>query len=319
MRPIIKSGIFEKLDVLVSEFTRSTPYNSDSIQGLLYEPSRAIEVYNKIRVVFSLGGGGSSPDQVSFPNVFFNRDFMSGLEHGASVIIIAIDETFEHEHIRRSFVKHIELMFEPHSGNRISAVDSDLYSFIHICFLPIRIPTCVDPTELARTTFLLQRPGASFKHYMNHTPCDMGSERKVENTHWVNVFTKLVEKLQYLKVYIQNDAWWSSRIPFGILHERLDPSLGHIYSFGINFEQIGIIPFVFGKYFANYGNLFIIRIRDGPTIIPFFDESAISRYTRANFSRPENAELLGIRGGGSRATRRRRHTRRRKSFRGRRA
>jgi hypothetical protein len=322
MRPVIKTAIYEKLDVLLGELTKSTPYVDGGIQGLVYEPSRAIEAFNKTRVVLSLGGGGSVPDQVSFPNVFFKHEFMSGLEHGASVIIIAIDKTFEHEHIRRSFSQKIELMFEPPSGNVVSAIIPGLYSFIHICFLPIQIPTCVDQTEIARNTFLLQRPGATLKHYMNYPPCDMGPEHRPENTHWVSVFTKLIEKLQHLKVYVQNDAWWHTGVPFGMLHERLDPSLGHILSFGINFEQLGIIPFVFGKHFTNYGNLFIIRIRDGPTIIPFFDESAISRYGRANFSRPENAALLGLPPvpvrGGRRKSRRRRHTRRRKSFRGKR-
>lgn len=320
--PIFKDYIYEKLDGLVQELTRPVRYEPGAIQGLLHDPARVLEVQNKTRVVLSLGGGGSIPDQVSFPNIFFNDEFMSGLERGASVVIIAMDMTFEHEHIRDSFKGKVAKMFHderPAGGNSVyvSRIIPDLYNFIHICFLPIQIPSCVDQKEQAKTTYSLQRPGATFKYYTNHPLCEMDSEHKVEITHWINVFTILVQKLKDIKVYVQNDAWWHTRVPFGIHHEHLDRSVGDINNYGINFEQLGIIPFIFGKYFPNYANLFIIRIRDyEPKIVPFFDDDAILKYPR-NFSRPENAAYLGLTGGRRRRTRRR-HQRTSRRARGRR-
>ena len=312
--PIFKDRVFDKLDVLVQELTRPVRYEPGAIEGFLHDPARILEVQNKTRIVFSLGGGGSIPDQVSFPNIFFNADFMSELEHGASVIIIAIDDTFEHEHIRDSFKGKVAKMFhdERPAGNSVyvSRIIPDLYSYIHICFLPIRIPSCVDRKELAKTTYLLQRPGASLKHYANNPPCEMDFEHKVENTHWINVFTTLVQKLKDFKVYVQNDAWWDTSVPFDIHHEHLHPSVGRIYKFGINFEQLGIIPFIFGKYFPS-ANLFIVRIRDdAPEIHPFFGEDAIIKYFRTDFTRPENAAYLGLTGGSRRRARRTRRRQR---------
>jgi hypothetical protein len=290
------------------EFTKQLHTKDDtSIFASLFQ-SETMETYGltsaNTRIVLSFGGG-SSVKQAFFPNIFADTNINPPQDDSSEttfLFLIAFDETFRDVKIvnafRQSIIGHIRKL-KP----------NQLHIEVYTACICENIPICNDKTIVRYNTYMLQTlPDATFD---DMKPCDVDGAFTEQFTHLLHDINR-----HDLKVYIHNDAWFDTTLPFGT-----NVKVKRVPRFGSNFELLRVIPALFSTHFTK-PNVFLIRgSRDEShaTIVLFFSHDAITKYM-ADFTNADNATLVGLTGAG-RTRRRRRiiHRKQSRHRRGRRA